>query len=105
MDDNGNPVTFVQSVRAKDPIKFEILLNYFADQGFFEGKFDNVLKGTKSKTIEELEKTLSSSTLFDKGISTISKTASDGNDETTTKDLATSIPGSMDELLKFYNKK
>lgn len=104
LDDNGNPVTFVQSVRAKDPIKFEILLNYFADQGFFDGKFDTVLKGAKSKTIEQLEKTLSSSTIFDKGIATVTKTAGD-NDATSSKEIAASIPGSMDELLKFYNNK
>jgi hypothetical protein len=103
IDENNNPVTFIQSVRAKDPINFEILLNYYAEIGLFDGKFDSIIKGTKTKTVEELEKTLSSSNLFDKGVSTVVKTV-DSKEEQTARDIASSIPGSLEELFNFNKK-
>lgn len=104
LDEENQPITYVQQIRAKDPIKFEIMLNYLAEQGVFEGKFDSIIRGTKSKTVEELEKTLKDTNLFDKGVATVVKEASKERDESKTKDLVSSIPNSFDELLSFIKK-
>lgn len=98
LDDNGNPITYVQEIRQKNPMKFEIMLNYLAKQGVFEGKFDTLIKGTRSKTVEELEKTLKDTNIFDKGIATVVKDQSKDQDKT--KDLISFIPQSFDDLYK-----
>lgn len=44
--------------REKDPIGFELKLNYFLSKGFFDGKFDDVVKKAESNTAKKLEKSI-----------------------------------------------
>lgn len=44
--------------REKDPIDFELKLNYFIKQGFFDGKFDAVMKKAENKVVSKLEKSV-----------------------------------------------
>lgn len=55
--DNKNiPVSAVMDLRMKDPISFEMKLNYFIKNGFFDSdaKFDLLLKKTESKATAKL---------------------------------------------------
>lgn len=53
---DNKPVSRVTQVREKDPIKFDLMLNYFIDKGFFEGKFDAITTKAKTDSLKELEK-------------------------------------------------
>lgn len=58
-DRQGNPISKVQEVRAKDPVLFEKTLNYLVMKGVFEkdySLFKTVEAKAKTKTISELEK-------------------------------------------------
>lgn len=55
-DEQGRPISKVMQIRSQDPIKFEMMLNYFAEKGFFEGKFENIMQKTETKVIKNLEK-------------------------------------------------
>lgn len=55
-DKDNKPVSKVMKAKEKDPIKFELMLNYFIDQGFFDGKFEKIITKAKSDSLKELEK-------------------------------------------------
>lgn len=55
-DKENKPVSKVMKAKEKDPIKFELMLNYFIDQGFFDGKFEKIVTKAKSDSLKELEK-------------------------------------------------
>jgi len=56
--DRGVPVNNIIKIRSKDPVKFDIILNYLASFGVFEGKWDT-LKGVFTNNISRdiLDKT------------------------------------------------
>lgn len=53
---DNKPISKAIQERQKDPIKFDLMLNYFIDKGFFEGKFDTILTKVKSDSLKQLEK-------------------------------------------------
>jgi hypothetical protein len=58
-DRQGNPISRVQEIRAKDPIAFEKTLNYLVMKGVFENDyslFKSVEAKGKTKAVTELEK-------------------------------------------------
>jgi hypothetical protein len=57
-DKQGNPISKVEEVRAKNPIQFEKTLNYLLMKGVFDEKpnFEFITKSTKTQTIKNLEK-------------------------------------------------
>jgi hypothetical protein len=59
-DKQGNPISKIQEIQAKDPIKFNMMLNYFAAKGFFEGKFDTITTRVKTDVLNKLEKSVES---------------------------------------------
>lgn len=52
---DGKQISKAMQEKEKDPIKFELMLNYFIDKGFFDGKFDIVLTKAKSESLKQLE--------------------------------------------------
>lgn len=82
----NNPISAAESLREKDPIKFEMMLNYFIKEGFFEGKFDNILKKAETKVVSKIEKDIEASAkkLLAKTTSTIRK--EENPDKKNTKD-------------------
>jgi len=58
IDKNGNAISKVEEVRAKNPIQFEKTLNYLLMKGVFDEKpnFDFIVKSTKTQTLKNLEK-------------------------------------------------
>lgn len=54
-DDDNKPVSKAMQKRKEDPIKFELMLNYFIDRGFFDGKFDTIMTKAKSDSLKQLE--------------------------------------------------
>lgn len=79
-------ISKVMKVREKDPIGFEIKLNYFIEKGFFDGKFDTILNTAKTKAVQDLEK---------QTLSKITKTGNNG--------IKTESTGS--DILTAFNKK
>ena len=67
-DERGNPVSYINMVRAKDPVKFDTTFHYLLINGVFEGKFDVLSAPVKKNVIKELERTISSNTSFKEGI-------------------------------------
>ena len=59
-DKDGNPISAIQAIRAKNPIEFEKRLNYFAAMGFFDEKPDfSVMKNKiKSDVVDGLDDTI-----------------------------------------------
>jgi len=63
--DNGQggqiPISRVMELRAKDPIAFEMRLNYFISQGLFDKdpKFDDLVKSAKTSASKEFIKKMS----------------------------------------------
>jgi hypothetical protein len=100
-DANGNPVNKIQSLRSKDPMKFEIVLNYLAELGVFEGKWDSVTNGGKTKTVQELEEALRKSSDF--GAKGKIATERDLMDASKASEIIKQIPSSLDFL--FQTKK
>jgi len=54
-DENNKPISKVMQKRKEDPVKFELMLNYFIDKGFFDSKFDTILTKAKSDSLKQLE--------------------------------------------------
>lgn len=107
LDENKQPITFVQSVRNEDPVKFEIILNYLASKGVFKGDFSSLINISKSKVVEDLDKALEKHSFQgSKGSSTVNKRNQDRDKEAEdTKELANSIPGSLQDLLNYQKQK
>lgn len=101
LDDNKNPMTFVQAIRQEDPVKFEIILNYLASKGVFKGDFSGILNTAKSKVVEDLERTLSREDSYGKGVASVVKQKRDEREQEETKDILASIPGSLADLLNY----
>ena len=47
-DANGNPMTKIATIRAKDPFKFEATIHYLAELGVFEGDWSKITKKVES---------------------------------------------------------
>lgn len=88
-DEQGRPVSKVMQIRAQDPIKFEMMLNYFAEKGFFEGKFEPIMKKTETKAISNLEKAVEAQAKIKQS----GKSAQHSTGGATAGDLLNSIKG------------
>lgn len=58
-DQKGNPIGKIMAIRAKDPIKFEITLNYLAELGVLEGDWSKVNKTLTTNATKSLAEKLS----------------------------------------------
>ena len=61
---NGQPVNSIWAKRFEDPFKFDTIIATLDSMGIFDGKWDKLLKNTKTKTIDDLKKKLDSNTSF-----------------------------------------
>lgn len=61
---NGVPLNAMWAKRAEDPFKFDTVMATLFHYGVFEGKWDKLVKGTKSKAAEELRRSISQDTSF-----------------------------------------
>ena len=61
---NGQPVNSIWAKRLEDPFKFDTIIATLDSMGIFDGKWDKLLKNTKTKTIDDLKKKLDSNTSF-----------------------------------------
>ena len=61
---NGQPVNSIWAKRLEDPFKFDTIIATLDSMGIFDGKWDKLLKNTKTKTIDDLKKKLNSNTSF-----------------------------------------
>lgn len=61
---NGIPVNDIWATRAKDPFKFDTILAALKLYGVFDGKWDKLVKGTKTKAVDELREHMKSNTSF-----------------------------------------
>jgi hypothetical protein len=53
----GNqPISTASLMREKDPIKFDMTLNYLIELGVFDGKWDKIMTKAETKTVSKLEK-------------------------------------------------
>lgn len=88
IDKNGNAISKVEEVRAKNPIQFEKTLNYLLMKGAFDEKpnFDFIIKSTKTQTLKNLEKLAQEE---------LEKKASGKGRKTETSNLADSILNSF----------
>jgi len=60
VDKNGNQVSKIMQIRGKDPVGFDVTLNYLAELGIFEGKWDKIVSKQKTNAIKDLEKKITS---------------------------------------------
>lgn len=61
---NGMQLNAVWAKRMEDPINFDIQLAALLEYGVFDGKWDKVVTGTKSKATEDIKKQIKSNTSF-----------------------------------------
>jgi hypothetical protein len=60
IDKNGNQVSKIMKIRSNDPVSFDVTLNYLAELGVFEGKWDKIVSKQKSNAIKDLENNIKS---------------------------------------------
>jgi hypothetical protein len=58
---NGKTYSRAMLEKEKDPIGFELKLNYFIQKGLFEGKFDEIFKKAETGVTKKLEKDIEES--------------------------------------------
>jgi len=61
---NGQPVNAIWAKRLEDPFKFDTIIAALDSIGVFEGKWDKLLKTTKTQTIDDLKRKINSNTGF-----------------------------------------
>ncbi len=66
--ENGVPISHVGLKRQKDPVQFEIVLNFLDEMGVFEGDFSKLLNAGKRKSVEELSNSIKTSDFFNKQV-------------------------------------
>ena len=60
LDERGNQISKVMKIREKNPMNFDVTLNYLAELGIFDGKWDKIVSKQKSNAIKDLEKKITS---------------------------------------------
>lgn len=84
----GQPISKVQEIQAKDPIKFNMILNYFAAKGMFEGNFDKIQTKAKTDAVSKLEEAVAATS---KKAATTGGTNNINTNEKTVSDLKASL--------------
>jgi hypothetical protein len=77
---NGVALNAVWAKRSENPTEFDTKLAALINYGIFDGKWDKVIKGAKTKATDELQKAITSNTGFKTNFSKSKATAGDSDE-------------------------